>query len=427
METKKRIVVATFGSFGDLHPYLAVGLGLQARGHDVVIATSAIYRPKVEALGLSFRPVRPDAPDVEALPELMEKLMDRWRGSEYVIRRWIMPALRESYADTLAAAQGADLLVSHPITYGVRLVAELQGIPWISTVLSPISLFSRYDVPQLLPAPMMRVVRALGPGAGAAFIQLGRWAGRAWCKPYARLRAELGLPPLPDPLFEGQHAPRLVLALFSELLGPRQADWPAQTRITGFPFYDRETADAGLPGELARFLDDGPPPIVFTLGSSAVMAAGDFYEQSAAAAGRLGKRAVLLIGRDPRNQPTRPLPPGIAAFDYAPYSELFPRAAAIVHQGGVGTTAQAMRSGRPMLVMPYAHDQPDNAFRVARLGMARSIPRHKYNAGRAARELALLLDDPTYAQRAAEVGAQIRGEDGVAAACAAIEATFDTR
>jgi len=301
-------------------------------------------------------------------------------------------------------------------------VAELQGIPWVSTVLSPISLFSHHDMPQLLPSPMMRILRALGPAGGEAFIQLMKWTGRTWCGPYRRLRAELGLPPVRDPLFDGQHAPTLVLGLFSELFGSRQTDWPTQTCVTGFPFYDREAAEAGLPPELAQFLDDGPPPIVFTLGSSAVMDAGDFYEQSVAAAQRLGKRAVLLIGRDPRNQPKQPLPPGIAAFAYAPYSELFPRAAAIVHQGGVGTTAQAMRSGRPMLVMPYAHDQPDNAYRVVRLGIARTLSRRKYNAERAAQELTLLLENPAYAQRAAEVGAQVRREDGVKAACDAIEA-----
>ena len=114
------------------------------------------------------------------------------------------------------------------------------------------------------------------------------------------------------------------------------------------------------------------------------------------------------------------------AFDYAPYSELFPRAAAIVHQGGVGTTAQAMRSGRPMLVMPYSHDQPDNAERLKRLGIARSISRHRYNPARAAAELGHLLDNPAYSQRASEVGDQMRQEDGVRVACDALEALLQT-
>jgi UDP:flavonoid glycosyltransferase YjiC (YdhE family) len=176
-----------------------------------------------------------------------------------------------------------------------------------------------------------------------------------------------------------------------------------------------------MPPELVRFLDAGPPPLVFTLGTSAVADAGPFYEHSVTAAKLLGLRAVLLVGKDPRNRPAS-LPEGIVAFDYAPYSELFPQAAAIVHQGGIGTTAQAMRSGRPMLIMPYAHDQPDNAERLRRLGIARTIARHRYSPARAAAELRHLLDNPSYSQRALEIGEQVRQEDGVQAACDALEA-----
>ena len=185
-------------------------------------------------------------------------------------------------------------------------------------------------------------------------------------------------------------------------------------------FTDEADAVGGLPKELARFLDEGPAPVVFTLGSAAVMDAGRFYEHSAVAAERLGMRAVLLIGQEPRNQPAR-LPKGIIAIPSAPFSLLFPRAAAIVHQGGVGTTAQAMRSGRPMLVMPYAHDQPDNAARVVRLGIARTISRFRYNADRAVRELSGLLGNPASVASAASVGERVRRENGVATACEAIE------
>ena len=225
-------------------------------------------------------------------------------------------------------------------------------------------------------------------------------------EPWHRLRAEIGLPPTSEnPLFEGQHAPTLVLAMFSKVFAAKQSDWPNQTVITGFPFYDQD-GEAGLSPELLRFLDSGPAPIVFTLGSSAVMDAGNFYEDSAAAAKILSRRAVLLVGKDPRNRPPS-LPEGVVAFDYAPFSEIFPRAAAIVHQGGIGTTAQAMRSGRPMLVMPYAHDQPDNADRLVRLGIARSISRHRYTPDRAAAELRHLLDNPAYSERAVQVGKQV--------------------
>jgi UDP:flavonoid glycosyltransferase YjiC (YdhE family) len=422
---KRRIVLTTFGSLGDLHPYIAVALGLQARGHEAVIATSGSYRQKIEALGIGFRAVRPDHPDLEANPELMRRIMDRRTGSEFVIRELMMSVLRESYEDTLAAADGADLLVSHMLTFTTRLVAEKRGIRWASTFLQPLGLFSAYDPPVVPQAPFLAKLRFLGPAFHRLLFWCAKRSVRSWSVPWHRLRPEVGLPPTSEsPLFEGQNSPALVLMLFSKLLAERQADWPRQAVLSGFPFYDGD-GEAGMPPELVHFLDVGPPPLVFTLGSSAVVDAGLFYEHSIAAAKRLGRRAVLLVGKNPRNRPAS-LPEGVVAFSYAPYSELFPRAAAIVHQGGIGTTAQAMRSGRPMLVMPYAHDQPDNAERVARLGIARTIGRHRYTPARATAELRHMLDNPAYSQRASEVGRQIQREDGVGAACDCLERLLQT-
>ncbi|MEN3330246.1 MAG: rhamnosyltransferase subunit [Acidobacteriota bacterium] len=143
--------------------------------------------------------------------------------------------------------------------------------------------------------------------------------------------------------------------------------------------------------------------------------AGDFYRQSIKAAMLLNRRAVLLIGGD-RNRPTEPLPEGIIAVNYAPFGELLPRAAAMVHQGGVGTTAQGLRAGIPMLVVPFAHDQHDNGARVERLGVARTIARNSYKPRRVASELKELLDNPSYAQTAREVGSRVRAESGGALA-----------
>jgi UDP:flavonoid glycosyltransferase YjiC (YdhE family) len=148
------------------------------------------------------------------------------------------------------------------------------------------------------------------------------------------------------------------------------------------------------------------------------MAPGQFYEESIKAAKRLNRRAVLLIGK---NMPPANLSDSIISVSYAPYSQLFSRACAIVHQGGIGTTAQALRAGRPTLVMPYSIDQPDNAARVERLGTSRTISRKQYAAERVARQLDELLGNPNYAARAAEIGDIIRAEDGVKVGCDAIE------
>ena len=237
------------------------------------------------------------------------------------------------------------------------------------------------------------------------------------------MRADLGLPPaVAHPLVDG-HSPSLHLALFSKILLAEQPDWPPHSVITGFPFFDRD-GETGLPPDLARFLDDGPPPVVFTLGYSASTVAGRFYQNSALAAVRLGRRAVLVL-KDPRNRPPS-LPEGVTTVEYAPFSVLFPRSALIVHHGGIGTTGLAMRSGRPMLVVPFAHDQPDNAARLTRLGVARTLAPHCYTADRAAHELNVLLDNPGYSERAACHGRRVRAEDGIGSACDALETLMGT-
>src|SRR5262249_41381625 len=156
----------------------------------------------------------------------------------------------------------------------------------------PLSFLSAYDPPVPAPAQWLARFRFLGPTLHRPLFGFLKWTVRSWSEPWHRMRAEMGLPPgRENPLFEGQHSPRLVLALFSELLGTKQPDWPANTVVTGFPFLDRDGEE--LSAELVRFLDEGSPPVVFTLGSSAVHDAGRFYQDSAAAATALGVRAVL--------------------------------------------------------------------------------------------------------------------------------------
>jgi UDP:flavonoid glycosyltransferase YjiC (YdhE family) len=175
-----------------------------------------------------------------------------------------------------------------------------------------------------------------------------------------------------------------------------------------------------MPPELTKFLDDGPPPIVFTLGSSAVWVARDFYRESIAAAQILNRRAVLLIG-DERNRLHETLPAEIIAVDYAPFEFLLERACAMVHHGGVGTTSQGLRAGIPTLIVPFAFDQPDNAAHAARLGSSRTLPRPQYRAARVAKELDILLTKPEHATRARETGRLLRKENGAAVAADLLE------
>jgi UDP:flavonoid glycosyltransferase YjiC (YdhE family) len=414
--SSRRIVLATLGTLGDVHPYLAIAIELQARGHRPVLATSEYHRQKIESAGIEFRAIRPDI-SLEDIT-LLRRYTEPKRGLERVIREFALWGLRMTYDDLLAVTQengGADLLVSHILTFAAPIIADKTGIRWVSTELQPAAFVSAYDPPVLAPLPALAKLRGLGVPFHRTLFRFARLVAHSWTAPVRQLRTELGLPPVKDPLFAGRQSPFLVLALFSRVFAEPQPDWPANTIVTGFPFFDENGSK--LTEELSRFLEDGEPPIVFTLGSSAVRDPGDFYVASAAAAHALGQRAVLLVGSDPLKQP---LPPNVLAVSYVPYDQIFPRASVNVHHGGVGTTAQAMRAGRPMLVTPIGSDQYDNAARIERLGIGRTILRKQYER-RVVDELRQLLENPQYKQTAMKVGQRVRSEDGARKACDAID------
>jgi UDP:flavonoid glycosyltransferase YjiC (YdhE family) len=420
----KRILLTTFGSYGDIHPYLAIAAELRSRGYHPVIATSELYREKMIAGGFDFVPVRPHIPPPEKQdPRMMEKVMHPKSGSSYILNEMLLPFVREGYEDLLRAVDSADLLLTHPISFAGPLVAQKTGIPWVSSVLAPASFMSAYDPPVPPFWPWMRHVQLLGPRFVAAFFKQAKKYYRA--KGYEKFREELGLPDRGSPVFEGQHSPTLILALFSALFAQLQPDWPPQARVTGFAFYDGRN-ELAMPPELTKFLDEGTPPVVFTLGSSAVWVARDFYRESIAAAKLLGRRAVLLIG-DERNQLKQTLPPEIIAVNYAPFAALLPRACAMVHHGGVGTTSQGLRAGIPMLIVPFAFDQPDNAAHAARLGGSRTLSRAKYRAARVAKELDILLTKPEHTSKARKMGKLLGIENGAAVAVDLIEQVLQAK
>jgi UDP:flavonoid glycosyltransferase YjiC (YdhE family) len=425
-----RIVFTTWGSLGDLHPFIALGREMTRRGHDVAVATMGAWQQTVRDAGLGFHPIRPDVPaDDRAAKQLVRRLLDARGGPQYLFESVFGPVMRQTYDDTLAAIQadgGADLLVTHQVPLTGPIVAEVTGVPWASCVLLPMAFLTKYDPATPPQAPGLQKVAALHPAIAGSINQLGRWVTGRWAEPVHRLRRELGLPKGGIPFFEGQHSPALVLGLFSRVFATKQPDYPPQTVIAGFAFYDG--ADIRPPDQdLLRFLDAGEPPIVFTLGSSAVWIADDFYTAAAAAARTLGRRAILLAGEQTAALRASGLPDSIAAFEYGAHGLVMPRASVVVHQGGVGTTGQALRSGRPQLIMPFGQDQPDNARRCVALGVARTISRSAFRVDRLVHEIRHLMDDESYARNAAQVGAVVRDENGVSTACDELERMLTLR
>ena len=391
-----RILIATFGSLGDIYPYLAISEKLNEQGANVSFVTSTVHRALIESAGHAFFPMRPEIiPD----PVLLSRFMDEFQGGRYLLRDFLLPAIRNSYADVMAAIPGHDVLVTQVAAFGGPLAARKTGIPWVSSVLAPLSFFSADD-PSALAAPLIGIRRRF-PALTRMINGLAQRATVTSTAPVTKLAFELGLTAAGNPIFEGQHSPRCVLALFSKHFAAPQTDWPTTAVATGFPF--RLPAQASPAVE--QFLSSGPAPIVFTLGSSAVLSPGKFYEL----AQRSGHRALLLAGAEAANIRSTP---DLLAVDYAPHSAVFPRALAIVHQGGMGTMSEALRSGRPSLMVPFAHDQPDNAARCERLGVARVLSRRALSIGNLKRALHSLLTGPAYRNAAVELAGKINRENG---------------
>ncbi len=413
-----KIVLSAFGSLGDLHPMIALGIELRARGHEIAFNTLEVYREKIGALEFEFHPMRPDL-DPERDRQLAREIMDAKTGTETLLREVLLPNLRPMYEDMMHAVRGADAFITGEGVYPAASVAEKTGVKWITTSLAPGSFLSPHD-PFVPPTTQwLKHFRFLGATVHGAMYSVIHRIVASWLGSYREFRREIGLSENHDPVFKDKFSKLLHLAMFSKVLGKPQPDWHSPTLQTGFCFYDGQADLGTMPEDLQTFLDAGEPPIVFTLGSAAVMDARDFFEESAKAARLLNRRAVLLYGIF--NDAPKITDENIAAFDYAPYSLVFPRAACVVHQGGVGTTAQTLRAGVPHLIMPYSHDQPDNAARCERLGVARTIARDKYGRDAAAKQLRELLADLSYKAKAVEARKIVEAEHGTRVACDAIE------
>lgn len=414
-----RIVLATAGSLGDLHPFIALALALKARGFEAEIASSPQHGDKVRAEGLTFHAIGPSIAELEVMMGMTEVEITEavTRSSGFLFEKMLLPHLERGARQLLAVAQGAVAIVGSTFAAGAAMAADGLGLPFVPVALQPAIVFSAFDPPALPNAPW------LGPASGGWRLALNRLTlagararGAAWTGPADRVRQRMGLEPQrASLLLDGLKSRPLALGLYSPLLGMPQADAPPAFTVTGHAAYDSETGGpTPLSPALETFLAAGPEPLVFTLGSAAVIIPGRFYVESLKAARILGRRAVLLVG--PKGDVGVADGPDAIAVAYAPFSKLFSRAAAIVHQGGVGTTQQALRAGRPQLVVPFLGDQFDNAARVVRLGCGATLSRRAYRAERVAEMLGGVLADPTGVETARRLGVLASREDGAAVA-----------
>jgi rhamnosyltransferase subunit B len=211
--------------------------------------------------------------------------------------------------------------------------------------------------------------------------------------------------------------PDLSLTLFPDWFAPTQPDWPQPLVRGDFPLFD-PNADTTLSADLQAFRQAGPPPLVFTHGTGNTQAAA-YFRHARAAATRLGRRAVFLTPH--RDQVPADLPATMLWQDYVPLRALLPHAAALIHHGGIGTTAEALRAGTPQLVVPLAHDQFDNGARVTTLGVGATLPAARLTEDRLVHALGALLAAPGLDARTRAVAARFTPEGSVDRMCAALD------
>ena len=416
-----RWLLASWGSHGDLHPFLALGRGLIARGHQATLVGHPDWAAETEAAGIRYvstgEPSRDDF--IRDHPEVMSM---KWGGLvslHTLVNRAIAPGFDHTIAALLSEAHAHDAIVAHHFAFPAPVAAELTGLPWATVSLAPGVVPSAHSLPG---ANFGRAGRGfLGRCRNQFIWSAGKMISRAMVDPVVnRLRASHGLPPVRDAIFEA-HSPVLNLQLYSGHFAPPPPDWSVEKKVAGFCYYD--PPGAALAPEIEAFLDRGEPPVLFTLGSTAVQKPGAFYPSAVEVLQTLGLRGILLIGPE-KNRPAR-LPDTILAIPHAPYGLLMPRVRAVAHQCGIGTLSHTLRAGVPSVACPFAFDQPNNARRLEALGVAEVVLPHQHNARHIGRALQRLLasDAPVRAQ---SLGGLVRAENGVSKACALLEEAFSS-
>ncbi len=415
-----RIVLSTIGIRGDLNPFLSLGLGLRAHGHDVLFAVEEIFCPTLIEEGFAVHRLPGDV-QTTLLPHIrhLASGFTPLSSLQIIVEKWLLPGLHAKISELRKACSGADLLVARAAHLAAPIVAELTGIPWVHISMTPLNVPSAHLNPYLLPLSW--------PSEFPPFANRIAWAALEAALRYVadnqinNIRAEYGLAPGRNLMGVGNHSHTLTAVVVSPAFLPPPPDWPSYVRMTGFCFWDTP-ASWREPPELTAFLNSTEPVIAASFGSMSPFVKDAFtrlYSTSIAAIQRIGARA-LIIGAAPEMLPD-PLPDGVFAVPFAPFSQVYPRCAAVIHHGGPYTVAEALRAGVPSLVIPWGIDQFFTAAQVERLGIGLWRHHRFYTQERAVRALSILTRQARYKAQVQAIAAQIAQEDGVATLCEAIE------
>lgn len=419
------ITVLTVGSRGDVQPYIALSAGLEARGYEVTLATHASFRETIESRGLAFRSIAMDPREVMRGREGRE-WMESGENPIHFIRelvRFIRPHLRDHLAEVQSACRGADGVVFSPLAFAGWHVAEALGVPSFQAALQPQPPTRAFPT---LPLAGRWNLGGLGNRMTHVLYQQFAWqALRPMLNPWRRDVLGIATLPVSGPFRVMRRRRTPVLHGFSPLVLPKPRDWPEWIHVTGYWFLDGPDGWQPPPRVL-DFLAAGPPPVYVGFGSMIPRDPARTIDAVLAALRRAGVRGILARGW--MGDTAHDLSDDVLALDEIPHDWLFPRVAAVVHHGGAGTTGAAMRASRPAVVVPFFADQPLWARCVERLGVGpRPVPLKRLTVDRLAAAIRAAVTDEGMARRAADLGAKIRGEDGVGNAVAIVDRTLRRR
>lgn len=413
-----QILLLADGSSGDINPFIAVGYELRARGHVVRFALTERWAGFVTRLGFPVDPIPADAPvGSSALPTGQNGALAPIAPLRRVFEQGVLPTLPAKIAALQVACRNTDLLVSGALQIPASIVAERTGIPWASLVIPALCIPSAEFAP--MPSPSL-------PHPWRDIVNVPAWAVGAWMlrqiaeRQVQALRQAYGLAPRRNVLLTGSLSPKCVVVAISPTFLPPPSDWPPYVHMTSFCYWD--AAPEWQPSAALQKFLEAPEPIVAVSSGSWAPTVADaytaFYRTSIAAIRQVGARA-LIVGAAP-NVFSDPLPPDVYAVPEAPFSYVYPRCTAVIHHGGLGTVAQALRAAVPMLVSPLGFDQFFNAARVAQIKAGVWTTRPRYSVNRVAAQLMTLFNSRTRAHMQT-LAHNLAAEDGVAATCNVLE------
>ncbi len=407
------VVLVPFGSSGDVHPFVGLGVALKARGHRVTVVSIPNFIPLLEKHGFEMVSI--------GEPDRFDTLLHDprlWHPTKAlaVVMESVLEGLKPVY-DAIASCfvKGETVVVAGSLAMGARVAQEVLGVPLATVHLSPSIFRSVHETPmhgpvrmpswwpKTLKSGLYRIMDAIidpriTPGLN-------------------RFRAQFGLAPIARPMKEWWNSPQCVLALFPEWFAPRQPDWPPQTVQTGFTLYD-ESDIQGLPAEIVNFQNEPNRPVHFAPGSAQIQGRG-FFETSARACELAGVKGLFVTKYT--DQLPRPLSDAVTHFPYLPFSKVLPLCSLVVHHGGIGTTAQALAAGIPQIVRPMAHDQMDNAARLQAMGVGVTIMPKDYRPDVVATCIRKHRESQATVLKARDFAGRIAMDRPIEASCEAIE------